>query len=90
MLLGVDSEQFKFAPKKKPNLAQIRRHYNEYLSEIKDWVNENNITQDSDFEELIYILNPEEGNMNRDINVNKRIASYGLKVDHFTINPPKP
>lgn len=88
--IGVDSEQFKFAPKKKPNLAQIRRHYNEYLSEIKDWVNENNITQDSDFEELIYILNPEEGNMNRDINVNKRIASYGLKVDHFTINPPKP
>ncbi len=60
------------------------------MSEIKDWVNENNITQDSDFEELIYILNPEEGNMNRDINVNKRIASYGLKVDHFTINPPKP
>lgn len=88
--IGVDSEQFKFTPKKKPNLAQIRRRYNEYLSEIKKWVNENNITQDSDFEELIYILNPEEGNMNRDINVNKRIASYGLKVDHFTINPPKP
>ena len=43
----------------------------------------NNITQDSDFEELIYILNPEEGNMNRDINVNKRIASYGLKGGSF-------
>lgn len=89
--IGVDGDQFNFTPAKKPNMMLLKRRYNEYLQEIKDWMKEEgNITQDSDFEELIYILNPQEGNMTRDMNVAKRIASYGLKVDHFTINPPKP
>ena len=73
---------------KKINLLQIKKLYNEYLEEIQDWLSEaNGDYKNMDYEDLLYILNPEENNPERDLNVTKRMAKYGLKIEKFTISP---
>ena len=84
---GQDKE-ISISAHKKINLYKIKQLYNEYLEEIKEWLSEaDGDYKNLNYEDLLYILNPEENNLQRDLNVAKRMAKYGFKIDKFTIYP---
>ena len=73
---------------RRPNTGKINRLYNEYLGEIIDWTKE--ISQkgtEPDLEDLLYILNPDENNPEKDIATAQRMAMYGLAPEKITIYP---
>ena len=73
---------------KKINLHKIKHLYNEYLNEINQWLSESDENrQNLDYEDLLYILNPEENNFKRDMCIAQRMAKYGFKIANFTIYP---
>ncbi len=73
---------------KKPSLYRIKQLYNEYLDEIEQWLSEPGVDRNNlNYEDLLYILNPEENNLTRDIDVAKRMAKYSFGLDKITINP---
>ena len=74
--------------RKKLNLIPLKSLYKQYLDEIIEWVNEDVKNNGSaDYEDLLYILNPEENNPQRDLQVAKRMSGYGYDVDKITIYP---
>ena len=84
---GQDKE-ISISAHKKINLYKIKHLYNEYLEEINEWLSEaDGDYKNLNYEDLLYILNPEENNPQRDLNVAKRMAKYGFKIDKFTIYP---
>ena len=83
-----NKEEIVLAANKRINLHKIKQLYNEYLEEIQEWLSEaNDDYKKLNYEDLLYILNPEENNPKRDWNVAKRMAKYGIKIDKFTIYP---
>ena len=46
------------------------------MKEIDEWIEETEELSHPDYQELLYILNPEEGNTTRDLNVAERMACY--------------
>ena len=83
-----NKEEIVLAANKRINLHQIKQLYNEYMEDIQEWLSEaNGDYKNLDYEDLLYILNPEENNPKRDMNVAKRMAKYGINIDKFTIYP---
>ena len=81
-------ETISISARKKLNLIPLKSLYKQYLNEIIEWVNEDVKNSNSaDYEDLLYILNPEENNPQRDIQVSKRMSVYGYGVDKITIYP---
>ncbi|MBS6552411.1 MAG: hypothetical protein KH321_00530 [Clostridium sp.] len=79
-----------FKAVKKPDLRSLSKLYNEYLSEIVQWVNEEvKQTGTADPEDLLYILNPDEQEPLKDINTARRMSIYGFKINKLTIYPNK-
>lgn len=76
--------------KKKPNFAKINRLYQEYMSQIGEWTEE--IAQNKiqpDWEDLLYILNPDEDKPLKDMAVARRMAIYGTAPSKITLHPNK-
>lgn len=71
----VDGFETTIVLNKKINYASIQKKYKEYMREINEWISETNNSK-PDYKELLYILNPEENNITRDINVAERIVNY--------------
>ncbi len=66
---------------KKLNLGKISRLAEEYHQEIKDWLHEySSEGKELRFEDLVYILNPDETKPELDENVALRIQKYGLNL----------
>ena len=65
---------------KMPNVSKLQRAYIEYLNEIVDWVNTDVKKGNGTFEDLLYILNPDENMPDKDEAVSQRIKLYGLKL----------
>lgn len=66
----------------KPKTHKVIKLYRQYLSDVVDWTKEvgqnpNNV----DLVDLVCILNPDETNDQRDLNIAKRMKSYGLDVN---------
>lgn len=71
--------------KSKPNLSKLNRLYAEYMDEIVDWMNNDVKEQEkADYEQLLFILNPDENNLIKDKFVSKRMSTYGFNVENFT------
>lgn len=87
----VDGSTTELALKKRVNLAEIRKRYNEYMQEISEWVEESKGSK-PDYQELLYILNPEENNALRDINCAERMATYFTDMGELeiTMHPNRP
>jgi len=88
---AVDGNEVSLVLKKRLNTNPyvIQKRCQEYMNEICDRLEEANDSQPLDYEDLLYSLNPEQNNPERDINTSKRIATYfqdfqGLK---FSIAP---
>lgn len=76
--------------KKRPNLSRINQLYKDYLNEIQIWCKEiANHKIKADFEDLLYILNPEENNPMKDIAVAERMGLYAMAPEKITITPNK-
>ncbi len=84
---GQDGKEISLIAHKKLNLHKIKPLYNEYLDEINQWLSEWEDSEDDFSEDILYILNPQENNPQRDINTAKRMARYGLNPPEFTIYP---
>ena len=75
---------------KRPDIKSISRRYTEYFNEIKDWVNEDvKNSGTANFEDLLYILNPEENVIQKDLAVIKRMSYYGFNLKHFNVMSTK-
>lgn len=66
----------------KPKTHKVIKLYRQYLSDVVDWTKEvgqnpNNV----DLVDLVCILNPDETNHQRDLNIAKRMKSYGFDVN---------
>ena len=72
----VDGSTFELGIKKRVNLSNIQKKYKEYMAEIDEWIEETKDLDNPDYQELLYILNPEEGNVTRDFAVAERMATY--------------
>ena len=81
----VDGGDIKLSLKKRVNQAEIKKKYNEYMQEISEWLEE---TKGStpDYRELLYILNPEENNLERDMNCGERMATYFSDLGQLEIS----
>jgi hypothetical protein len=84
----VNGEQVELVLKKKINAYSLEHKYKSYMKEINDWLKEDpkNCTS-PDSEQLLYILNPEEGNSIRDINVGVRMMSYFKDMNSISFKP---
>ncbi|MBE7713116.1 MAG: hypothetical protein E7Z87_05175 [Cyanobacteria bacterium SIG26] len=63
-------------PKKRINFVKIDSKYKEYMTEIKEWQASQKEGEVPDYQDLLYILNPEAGNAQKDYEVAKRIIGY--------------
>ena len=72
----VDGSTSQLSIKRRVNLSSIQQKYKEYMKEIDEWIEETEELSHPDYQELLYILNPEEGNTTRDLNVAERMACY--------------
>ena len=72
----VDGSTSELGIKKRVNLSEIHKKYKEYMEEIDEWIEETEDLDKPDYQELLYILNPEEGNVTRDLAVAERMATY--------------
>ena len=86
-----DGKAVALDPKKPINFAKIDKKYKEYLAEIKDWQESQKNKETKDYQDLLYALNPEEGNATKDYEVAKRIIGYfkeanGLRIYETPIN----
>jgi len=84
---AVDGRDVHLELKKRINLNSIARKYQEYKKEIQEWQAEENNSSHPDYQQLLYILNPEENNPARDINVGFRMSSYFDDMDKITLVP---
>lgn len=83
-----ENEEMTLVCKKKPNLAKINRLYHEYMGQISEWTTE--IAQNktpADWEDLLYILNPDENKPVKDMAVARRMMIYGTAPYKITISP---
>ena len=62
---------------KRPNISRIQQDYTDYFSLIQNDVMNNNGT----FEDLLFILNPDENMPQKDEAVTKRIKLYDLGLE---------
>ncbi len=65
---------------KRPNVSKLQQEYLEYINQIADWVNSDVKAGKGTFEDLLYILNPDENMPEKDDAVTKRIKLYGLNL----------
>ncbi len=88
---AVDGSEVSLVLKKRLNTNPyvIQNRCQEYVTEICDRLEETDATVPLDYEEVLYSLNPEQNNPQRDLNTAKRIATYfsDFKDFKFTINP---
>lgn len=83
-----DGKMLTLSAKKKPNIFKLKSLYTEYMNQVSTWVNEDvKNTDKPDFEQLLYILNPDENMPHKDIAVAGRMAQYGFAPEKFEINP---
>lgn len=61
---------------KRINFTSIQHKYKAYMEQIDEWIDETEDLANPDYKELLYILNPEEGNGVKDFNTAERIATY--------------
>lgn len=81
-----ENEEMTIVCKKKPNLFKIQKLYNEYQNQIIEWTTE--IAQNKttpDWEDLLFILNPDENKPLKDMSVAKRMARYAVAPEKITI-----
>lgn len=78
---NTDGQSVTISVNRKLNTAKIGRLFSEYLNEITDWVN-NDIAKGGkgEFEDLLFILNPDEDMPEKDEAVSKRIKLYKLNL----------
>ena len=83
-----ENEAITIVAKKRPSLAKVNMIYKEYQEQITDWTKEiaEGKTQ-ADWEDLLYILNPEENNPQKDLSIAKRMSRYGIAPTKITIHP---
>lgn len=73
--------------KKKLNTAKLFTLYRQYSQEINEWAEENKNSVKPDIEDLLFILNPDENQPLKDIQVAKRMACYDFNIEKITIYP---
>ena len=66
--------------KKMPNVVKLQQEYLEYINQIADWVNSDVKAGNGTFEDLLFILNPDENMPEKDEAVSRRIRTYGLNL----------
>ena len=76
----ITGKEIELIATKRLNLNNIQRTYIEYLNEIIDWVNTDVKNNQGTFEDLLYILNPEENMPEKDAAVTERIKVYNLNL----------
>lgn len=72
----VDNSFLKLDVKKQVNFANIQKKYREYMKEIDEWLAETNNPNNPDYQELLYILNPEDDKPAIDSAVIERMKTY--------------
>ncbi len=77
-ILNKQYETFTFT--KRPNLTFIKQSYKEYLQELKEYAKEVGKDGAFDLDEIVYILNPKEGNPAKDLAIKTNLKKYMLKV----------
>lgn len=83
-----ENDAITLVAKKKPNLAKVNMLYKEYQDQITDWtkeIAEGKIT--ADWEDLLYILNPEENNPQKDLLIAQRMGRYGISPRKISYHP---
>ena len=76
------NENVDITANKKLNLNNIQRKYIDCLNEIIDWVNTDvKNAEKADFEELVFILNPDENMPEKDEAIKERLKNYGITVE---------
>ena len=85
----VDNGSFMIIMSKRPKLSDVQKKYREYMEEISEWVDKTEDVHKPDYQDLLYILNPEDNNYNRDFNTGERMAAYfgDLGSLEFTLYP---
>lgn len=85
-----ENEKIIISAKRKPNLHKIQKLYREYIMEtsvlLKEYA-EDKYTENEFYEELLYILNPEENNCIKDINILKRFSRFNFPVNNIKLYP---
>ena len=86
-----DGKAVALDPKRPISFAKIERKYKEYMAEIKDWQVSQKDGEPKDYQDLLYILNPEADNATKDYQVAKRIIGYfkdanGMRIYDNPIN----
>ena len=61
---------------KKIDLGKMKQLYYSYMSEIKEWSKENSNKENPDYQDFLYILNPDENQPEKDFFIAKRMALY--------------
>lgn len=85
----VDNGSFMIIMSKRPKLSDVQKKYKEYMEEISEWVDKTEDVHKPDYQDLLYILNPEDNNYKRDFNTGERMATYfgDLGSLEFTLHP---
>lgn len=73
--------------KKKLNTTKLYTLYRQYSQELNEWAEENKNTEKPDIEDLLFILNPDENQPLKDIQIAKRMAGYDYNIEKITIYP---
>lgn len=89
--LGIGKENFMISAKKRPNTGLVTKKYKEYLAEMNQWEKELKETPEN-YNDLIYILNPEEEKEMIDFYTGLRLGSFGFNtnIGKININVKKP
>ncbi len=75
-----NGEAMELSAKKRPNTANLRQKYLDYINEIVDWSNTDVKEGRGTFEDLLFILNPDENMPQKDEAVSQRIKLYNLNL----------
>ncbi|MBQ8459283.1 hypothetical protein IJ541_04180 [bacterium] len=86
-VVGTNNEELYLVAKRKPNYINIAHKYKEYLEEIIEWEKTDlKGKKPENYNELLYILNPENGKEMIDMFTGIRMASFGLNTSVGKVN----
>ena len=77
---SISGDKMEISAKKKPNTIGLKQKYLDYINEIVDWVNTDVKNGNQSFEDLLFILNPDEDMPQKDEAVSQRIKLYNLHL----------
>lgn len=88
---GGDDATFSLAARKRPNTALLKQKYTQYLEELKEYQAEIKDNKPEHYNEILFILNPNNDEPMIDLYTGMRMATFGLNtnIGKVGINPAK-